>query len=64
MLSVYKPFEFEGVRWAILAEQDLAEVDQGRRRIRLFLLLAAAVPILLLLLILRHSRRKGASLGG
>ena len=57
VLSVYKPIKFEGIVWAMLAEQDLAEVDQGLKRVRLFLLLAIAVPALLLLLVLWHSLR-------
>ncbi len=47
VLSAYGPFEFEGVRWALLAEKDLAEILQPMRRLRRLLLLAGALSVLL-----------------
>ena len=35
--SAYRPFEFEGVRWAVLAEQDVEEVRAPARSARLWL---------------------------
>jgi methyl-accepting chemotaxis protein len=50
--SVYRPFDFEGVRWAVLAEQDVAEVRQPLRSARLWLA-AAFVLVCLGALVLR-----------
>ncbi len=50
--SAYRPFEFEGIRWAALAEKDVAEVRQPIYSARLWLS-AAFVVLCLVVLLLR-----------
>lgn len=54
--SAYRPFEFEGVRWAVLAERDVAEVRAPARSARLwlagaFVLVCLSVVVLRILII-------------
>jgi methyl-accepting chemotaxis protein len=42
VFSAHRPFEFEGIRWAMLAEQDVAEVEAPVDRARLWLIGAFA----------------------
>jgi methyl-accepting chemotaxis protein len=35
--SAYRLFEFEGIRWAVLAEQDVAEVTRSVKSVRLWI---------------------------
>jgi methyl-accepting chemotaxis protein len=55
--SAYRLFEFEGVRWAVLAEQDVAEINQPILSARLWLAVAflglCLIVLLLRLMLLR-----------
>ncbi len=56
VFSAYRPFEFEGIRWAMLGEQDVAEVRQPIVRARIWLaagfaLLCAIVVLMRFLLV-------------
>lgn len=54
--SAYRPFDFEGTRWAVLAEQDVAEVEQPVRATALwltgaFVVLCIVVALLRMMLV-------------
>jgi len=53
VFSAYRPFEFEGIRWAMLAEKDVAEVRAPVIRARWWLL-GGLVLALVIILVLRY----------
>ena len=51
MYSAYQPFDFEGTRWAVLAEQDVAEVAAPAKDILKWLAMGYGLIILFGLLL-------------